>query len=52
MLRTRTLAAATAAALLPLTLYAVVRRGVVRSRDLRLTIDPFEVDLQLFSRND
>ncbi len=54
MIRTRTLvAAATAAALFPLTLCTVVRRGALRARDLRsLAIDPFEIDLQLFERND
>lgn len=52
MWQSRTLAAASAVALLPLTLYALVRRGALRARDLRLTIDPFEVDLQLFDRND
>ena len=53
MCRPRTFVAATTAAVLfPLTLYTVVRRGALRARDLRMTIDPFEVDLQLFERND
>lgn len=54
MCRPRTLVAATAAAaLFPLTLYSIVRRGALRARDLRsLSLDPFEIDLQLFERND
>jgi hypothetical protein len=50
----RSLVAAMAAvALFPLTLLTVLRRGALRARDLRtLALDPFEIDLQLFERND
>lgn len=53
MWRPRTLVATSlAAALLPLTLYSVLRNGAVGQCDLWTDLDPFEIDLQLFDRND
>ena len=53
MWRPRTLVASTlAAALLPLSLLSVFQAGAVRKTDLWADLDPFEIDLQLFDRND
>lgn len=53
MRRHRTFAVAAAAAFLfPLTIYSLARQGALRSRDLQMSLDPFEIDLQLFDRND
>ena len=51
MCRNRLLLAATATALFPLTLLAVLRHAALRDRDFRLDLSPFEVDAQLFARN-
>jgi len=51
MCRHRLLVAATATALLPLTLFAVLRHAALRERDFRLDLTPTEIDAQLFARN-
>lgn len=51
MCRTRLLLAATATAILPLTLLTVLRHAAIRERDFRLDLSPFDVDPQLFARN-
>ncbi len=51
MCRTRLLLAATATALFPLTLFAVLRHAALRERDFRLDLTPTEIDAQLFARN-
>lgn len=51
MCRNRLLLAATATALLPFTLLAVLRHAAVRERDFHLDLNPFELDAQLFARN-
>lgn len=45
-------AAITAAVLLPLSAGALLWAGPLRRRDVAVALDPFEIDLQLTSRND
>ena len=49
----QTLAASAVAVLLvPVSLGALLWRGALRAHDVAFAVDPFEIDLQLFARND
>lgn len=45
-------ATVTAAVLLPISVGALLWAGPFRRRDVAVAFDPFEIDLQLTSRND
>jgi hypothetical protein len=49
----QTLAASAVAVLLvPVSLGTLLWRGALRAHDVAFAVDPFEIDLQLFARND
>lgn len=52
MNRTTLAASAVAVLLVPVSLGALLWRGALRAHDVAFAVDPFEIDLQLNSRND